>query len=608
MKRIIGSIDSKNLIIPFIAFLMYAHIALNSTRIPTGDEPHYLIACQSVLSDLDFNLYNQYNSQSYLDFWPSAKLTPHIRKYGEEIWFPVHSYWFSLLITPFYYLGKVKGVYFFLTFILALNIYYLNKILLKILERSKQYLAFISSTIFVLIVPFTSSSFLIYPSIIGAFLCTLSIKCYVDFLDSRDIKSLRKLIVYISLLPFMHHSYLLISIFIFSFICIEQWKHWKKFVFPTPIVLGLIWILTPYLIGADFFLGSQNGDYFDISLNHFVSKLFYFVFDKTTGIVSNSPVFIILFFLPFYYSIGSRQNKYFRLVDISVFIFTCYLTFHSFLTINPGESPIARYFVPILPVCYISIIFLVSQNSILEIVFFYLSCLSLVIGLSILRIGCNTASCHYSLERYISNTFGDPTEIIFLSVVVVNTIFFGILLIKGENNSNLYYRVNKRIEPITKFLILVLFFSGIIMLFYIPMIRFLGMGPKMSILKIEQRDFASKKSYPNDQPDDELDIVFNLKLKSKLSLSINKVDVIFIDGNGEHWTSPKSNPNLWGVALIGNQNNPIELNERILSNSFLNPWSERIISLAIPKPSELEGRFKVSLCTSLGHLEETIDL
>src|SRR4051812_10696111 len=67
-------------IAPRIAFLL-AFVILLAVRSrqelpPTGDEPHYLLIAQSVVTDHDFKVANNYETQSYSSFYNGA-LRPH---------------------------------------------------------------------------------------------------------------------------------------------------------------------------------------------------------------------------------------------------------------------------------------------------------------------------------------------------------------------------------------------------------------------------------------------------------------------------------------------------------------------------------------------------
>jgi hypothetical protein len=83
-----------------------------------GDEPHYLLTAESILSDGDVDLRDEYATGAYEDFYPYV-LERHGRLTGGQANEP-HGVGFALLITPAYALGGPTGVELFMAAIAAL--------------------------------------------------------------------------------------------------------------------------------------------------------------------------------------------------------------------------------------------------------------------------------------------------------------------------------------------------------------------------------------------------------------------------------------------------------------------------------------------------------
>jgi hypothetical protein len=83
-----------------------------------GDEPHYLLAAESIVNDGDLDVRNQYAERAYDSFYP-YDLTAHGRPTDGRVHEP-HGVGFPLLISPAYALGGAKGVELFLAAIAAL--------------------------------------------------------------------------------------------------------------------------------------------------------------------------------------------------------------------------------------------------------------------------------------------------------------------------------------------------------------------------------------------------------------------------------------------------------------------------------------------------------
>jgi len=83
-----------------------------------GDEPHYLLAAQSIVDDHDIDVKNQYAARSYDIYYPYV-----LDKHGKEtngFLHEPHGVGFPLLIAPAFGLGGAKGVELFLAALAAL--------------------------------------------------------------------------------------------------------------------------------------------------------------------------------------------------------------------------------------------------------------------------------------------------------------------------------------------------------------------------------------------------------------------------------------------------------------------------------------------------------
>lgn len=83
-----------------------------------GDEPHYLLAAQSLVDDGDLNVENQYGLRSYDEFYPYV-LDRHGRPVNGALNEP-HGVGLPLLIAPAFAIGGAKAVEVFLAAIAAL--------------------------------------------------------------------------------------------------------------------------------------------------------------------------------------------------------------------------------------------------------------------------------------------------------------------------------------------------------------------------------------------------------------------------------------------------------------------------------------------------------
>src|SRR5918994_1152238 len=85
-----------------------------------GDEPHYLLAAESIVQDGDVDVLDEYAARAYAEFYP-YDLHRHGRTTEGRLNEP-HGVGFPLLIAPAHAIGGVKGVELFLAAIAALAV------------------------------------------------------------------------------------------------------------------------------------------------------------------------------------------------------------------------------------------------------------------------------------------------------------------------------------------------------------------------------------------------------------------------------------------------------------------------------------------------------
>jgi len=85
-----------------------------------GDEPHYLLAAESIVADRDLDLANQYDARAYAGFYP-YELDEHGRERDGRL-YEIHGVGFALLIAPAYAIAGAVGVELLLAALAALAV------------------------------------------------------------------------------------------------------------------------------------------------------------------------------------------------------------------------------------------------------------------------------------------------------------------------------------------------------------------------------------------------------------------------------------------------------------------------------------------------------
>ena len=118
LRSIVARIRDYELLLLVVAlFLLLTAIYVFSVEIRatrgasiTGDEPFYLLTTQSLLTDGDFDLANQYESRSYTSFFdhPDGLWFQSVPQEGGQVLSP-HNPGLSLLVIPGFALGGLVG-------------------------------------------------------------------------------------------------------------------------------------------------------------------------------------------------------------------------------------------------------------------------------------------------------------------------------------------------------------------------------------------------------------------------------------------------------------------------------------------------------------------
>ena len=95
-----------------------------------GDEPHYLLAAKSLVSDGDIDVADEYSDRAYAGFYPYP-LDRHGREANGRLNEP-HGIGFPLLIAPAYAAGGAHGVELFLALIAALSVVVAYRLALRV--------------------------------------------------------------------------------------------------------------------------------------------------------------------------------------------------------------------------------------------------------------------------------------------------------------------------------------------------------------------------------------------------------------------------------------------------------------------------------------------
>jgi hypothetical protein len=333
----------------------------------SGDEPHYLMVSESLLSDHDFDLANNYASGDGRWFGADfLEAGPHARTTRTGSTWSTHDVGLPALILPVYAVAtrlstfvpedvlravrQTRGLfaYSLVSFAFIVMTAIALSLLLSALSRATSPAAAIAITLAAgLSPPVLSHAFLIFPETPAFF-----VVCATLWLASRErheLTTARVVLVTtaIGLLPWLHRKY---SFFIIGLAFVLVRRHWSWLREQrAPVLAALAALLVIPEIGlhaSTLYLwgnlgGPQMLEGLPFSLASAQRGVLGLVLDRERGLLAYAPIYLLL---PACWAIGWRRHR-----DLLVPIALLFFPMAAFAVWSAGFSPAARYLVPLVP-------------------------------------------------------------------------------------------------------------------------------------------------------------------------------------------------------------------------------------------------------------------
>ena len=321
-----------------------------------GDEPHYLIITQSLISDYDLELKNNYQNLDYFQHHAYLIEDPHVTITEHGDWYSVHNLLLPLMLVPGYLIGGRLGA------VLIISLFSLG-LLLEIFIISRKLGASKKWSLILTATTLLSGTYLmwstsIYPDIIFAYFYALVFRLL--FLEKISVLNyyLSGIIAGISVFLHVKSIILFIPLF-FSYLLFLYFNKTKlKNIIQNATALFLPWlifILFLIIFNKHYFnswslsaaYGSREGLFLFNPLINIMKALT----DQEQGLLINFPIVTLaLICLPISIRLIRYQKlKLILLIQILILIIY-YLITMSYRDWYGGFAPAARYFCLLIPV------------------------------------------------------------------------------------------------------------------------------------------------------------------------------------------------------------------------------------------------------------------
>ncbi|HEX4914816.1 MAG TPA: hypothetical protein VFV51_12705, partial [Vicinamibacterales bacterium] len=288
---------------PWIAAALVAGIswfAFAQVRavVPSGDEPHYLVATQSLIADRDLKVENNYASGSYLEYF-AGRLQPHFlqRSSGGEI-YSIHAPGVSALVLPGFLIAGYAGAVATVIAIVALTAALTWTVAWRVSQSAAA--AWVGLLAVFATAPFLFHTFTIYPDGIGS-LMVIAAVWLLTRLDDSDLPELQVLVLVgagLALLPWLHTRFaLLAAVFgaaVIASLLMRRAPLGSLIAFlAVPIVAATAWFAFFWMIWGTPSPLAPYGRDTESSLSFIGRGLSGLVFDQQHGVVGTAPIYAV---------------------------------------------------------------------------------------------------------------------------------------------------------------------------------------------------------------------------------------------------------------------------------------------------------------------------
>lgn len=225
---------SHPLLFAVVLFAVYGGLATMTSRtmIPTGDEPHHMIVCHSLVVDHDISMINNYRHLDYRLFYPTTLLKRTTLSPDRKVELPAYGIGISFFLAPFYWFALTffpGTLVYFLRLVMclatALGIYNLVRLAASLYPERKSGRMLVVLGI-ALASPIVTYSSQMYPEIIAFLLVVLALRQF-HRLASADPSSSRPLFWLALIAPtllWLHPKYVALCFVMFALSLYYSWR------------------------------------------------------------------------------------------------------------------------------------------------------------------------------------------------------------------------------------------------------------------------------------------------------------------------------------------------------------------------------------------------
>jgi hypothetical protein len=344
--------------VPVLIVLFVWSMTTHGKYSASGDEFHYLKVAESLRTDGDLDLENNYRD--------AEEAGPHVRRNRHGALWSVHDIGVPILLLPVYSAAtwaasgvsestlrrfrQTRGLFAYSILSLALTILTAAAVALLLAGLRRVAAPGYAATVALVLglsPPVMSHAFLVFPETLA--FASVCAAIWLVCLRDEEVTPARLALVVaaIAVLPWLHRKYAFIELGLLLLIARRHWT-WlsarprSSWLALAALALGPQLALHAWTIWAWGQLGGpQLSDGLPFSASGIASGSLGLIFDRERGLLAYAPIYAVA---PACLALTWRQSRF-----LLVPFFLLFLPMASFVVWSAGFSPAARYLVPIMP-------------------------------------------------------------------------------------------------------------------------------------------------------------------------------------------------------------------------------------------------------------------
>lgn len=284
---------------PRAAFVLCALLSVTAAwaaapRLPQGDEPHYLVIAQSLLTDHDLQIENNYQRGDYHDYFAGDLRPDYLRRGTDGQIYSVHAPGLPAIVAPAFALFGYPGVVVFLALVAAAAGSLAWSSAWRITGNPAA--AWFGWAVVALTEPFFAQSFMVYPEVLAAGIVMFAV---ATMLLGRDA-SLRRLALAggaLALLPWLHTRAVVLAAALGAALAVRQSGSatGKRIaaLAAAPLVSAIAWFAFFYAIYGTPDPRAPYGAARQLAAASMPTGIVGLLFDQQFGILPSAPVYLL---------------------------------------------------------------------------------------------------------------------------------------------------------------------------------------------------------------------------------------------------------------------------------------------------------------------------